>query len=163
MKLQKESVFDAVQTVLEEKGISYKEGMDISEAIKPNSDERKQVIALIVADFKAGNVGLKTEYDTDKKLTSYVNGLVSNWFRKDIRINGGAKHAIQNPGSRAGVSNEVIKNLRKMLKAVEGNTESTTKVQTVLDAEIVKHKATNQKKIEVNLELIPEELRCLLG
>ena len=87
--------------------------------------------------------------------------MVSNWIRKDLRLNGGEKYETKNPGSRAGQGDDQLKNL-KALKAQ--HPEHATEI----DVEIAKRVAElglakKKNTVTVDLDKIPAELRAQLG
>jgi len=118
----------------------------------------------VTTAMAAGEIELKEDarkkYDTESKLRSYCDGLVSNWLRKDDRLNGGEKYEPKNPGSRAGSGDEVVRELRKLKKITADETHLTA-----IDAEIEKRlaaiKASKAKDVEIDVEKLPEELRHL--
>lgn len=156
---QREAVYSAVQAICKKANIKFEDGMKISEASGFGSEQRKEVIAHVVSSFQDGKTRITKEY-SEQELKSYCNGLVSNWLRKDTRLNGGSKYEIQNPGSRAGQGNPAIKETKKLLKQVAG-TDKEPKVQAVLDKMVAEHKASNTKTAKIDASLLPEELRNL--
>lgn len=51
--------------------------------------------------FKKGRVQYNHEMPSDDKLQMYISGLVSNWLRKDKRLNGQKNYVPRRPGSRS--------------------------------------------------------------
>lgn len=159
MKNQKEAVFSAVCAVF---GSESFDG-----AVKLEGEDRKSVIAIVSAGLIDGSVEMKdTEANRAKKadekeMKKYTSGLVNNWLRKDKRLNGGVKHQIQNPGSRAGSGDKILRELKK-LKA----TLSDAAQIAVVEGEITKRQVTlaaeKAKTVEINIDNIPEELRHLI-
>lgn len=158
---QKESVYAAVKAFLQENGIKHEDGQRVT----LDKEGRRAVIAMVTTAAMAGEMELSAEaaakYDTTEKMSGYANGLVSNWLRKDTRLNGGEAYEPKNPGSRAGQGDEVIKNLRNFVKTL---TEESHK--KAVEAEIKKRQAEIQsskaKKVEINVELLPESLRSFV-
>jgi hypothetical protein len=156
---QRESVFQAVLFVMNLKP-------DHKGFVKPTSEERKQIISLVAADLAEGRAEFsdeaKAKYDTLEKIKGYTNGMVSNWLRKDPRLNEtGGKYETKNPGSRAGQGDEQLKNL-KALQSMVTDPEQKKAVQAKIDerqAEVAKSKA---KTVTIDINQIPEELRHLV-
>lgn len=119
-----------------------------------------------MSGFTNGTVELSAEaaakYDTEAKLKSYTQGLVSNWLRKDVRLNGGSKYETKNPGSRAGSGDDTVKALRA-LRSTLTNADQIAEVEMEIAARIAAFKASKTPKVEINAELIPENLRHLVG
>lgn len=155
MKSQRESVFAAVCLVCG----------DFGNKIEPTKEQRAKIVELVVADFKSNQAVLsddaRAKFDTDAKLKTYTSGLVSNWIRKDTRLNGGEKYETKNPGSRAGQSDEMLKNL----KALRSQLTDTSHIAAV-DEKIAEREAelakTKAKTVTINVDAIPEDLRYLL-
>lgn len=159
---QKESVFSAVEVVLNEAG------RQVDGAVTLSKEERSQVVSMVTESITSGETefsdAAKAKYDTPEKVRSYVVGLVNNWLRKDKRLNGGVKYQAKNPGSRAGSTDPVIKELRKLLSTLTEEDQKAA-VQAEIDARLAEIQATKQaaKKEEINLDHIPEHLRALVG
>ena len=91
--------------------------------------------------------------------------MVDNTFRKDKRMNGGVKHEIKNPGSRAGSGDEVVKNLRALLSTTTDESAKSS-ISTAISTRIEELKALkpkSAKKVKIDFDLIPEELRHLIA
>lgn len=153
---QKEAVFSAITEVLG----------NFSGSAELSTEQRKEVISSIMSGFASGAVELSAEaaskYDTDAKLKSYTQGLVSNWLRKDVRLNGGSKYETKNPGSRAGSGDDTVKALRA-LRSTLTNADQISEVEAEIATRVATFKASKMPKIEINAELIPENLRHLVG
>jgi len=160
---QKEGVFAAINSVLTEADKTIVDG----EKVELTDTERASVTMIVAEGLHAGDISMsadaKAKYDTvDKLKTKYVPGLVSNWLRKDLRLNGGEKYKAKNPGSRAGQGDEQLKNL-KLLKQTITDPEQQVKVQEAIDARIAEIKKEKAEKIEVDMSKIPAELLEQLG
>lgn len=158
MMNQKEAVFSAVCQVT---------GQDsFDSAIELTKDQRAEVISIVAEGFANGEVEMKDEarkkHDTEAKLRTYTNGLVSNWLRKDKRLNGGVKYEIKNKGSRAGSGDKVIRELKKLRSTLTDEAQIAA-----VDAEIEKRlatvKAEKAKSVEIDTSLIPQDLLDLVG
>jgi len=163
---QREAVYNATHQVLKENNISFEDGDNVADVI---SDHRDAVIAIVVEGFKNGTIELKdTPSNQEKlanptKLRSYVSGLVSNWYRKDKRFNGNTKYVAKNPGSRTGQSDSKLKALRNLKKMLETKGQDSTEVDSYIEARLEELNAEKAKKIEVNMDEIPAELKETLG
>lgn len=158
MKSQKEAVFNAIVELF---------GHDGQSAFEATKEQRAQIIEMVTTGISNGTVEFsadaKAKYDTEAKVKGYVSGMVSNWLRKDTRLNGGEKYVTKNPGSRAGAGDEVLKNL-KAFKTTLGDDEAAI---AAVDAEIEKRqaflKSQKQKEVKINIDLLPEELKHLVN
>ena len=159
---QKEGTYQAIETVLAEAGKTIEHG----EKVQLTDAEKEKVIETVANGFFDGQIIMKPESfkkhaASRQAMRAYVAGLVKNWLAKDKRLNGGVEHTIKNPGSRAGVGDQVLKELKK-LKATLTNPDQIAYV----DAEIDKRKAELQAEkdlgLEINPDLIPENLRHLI-
>lgn len=156
---QREATYNAIKSVLK-----FSDGDNIKERF--TSDLKKQTKSILFEGFRSGTITSSESFQSktlkdDSKLNAYCNGLISNWAKKDKRMNGGVQHKIQNPGSRAGQGDETIKELRKLAKQVAG-TDAESEVQAALDARVVEVKAAKTPTLTINTEAIPEHLRHLV-
>lgn len=89
---QKDAVFTAVTTVLASNGISFQVNMTNVFPVLTRA-LRSQVNDYLQTEFLAGNVDIsddaKPKLADVVALRAYISGLVSNWVRKDTRLNGG--------------------------------------------------------------------------
>lgn len=156
---QKDAVFSAVISVLKENGVEFMVNQDtLSDVL--DKDLRMLIINNLINKFKTGAVVLSKGYN-DKELKSYVGGLVNNWTKKDMRLNGGITHTIQQPGSRIGQTDPMAKELRKMLIATKG-----TPNEAIVKKELIKRQEQLRKEqaasIIIDKTHIPEALHHLL-
>ena len=153
---QREAVYDAVGSVQE---------FDDGDRVELTNDERAEVVAKIVGWIEDGScdfsVDAQAKHNTTEKKTSYVRGLVSNWLRKDLRMNGGEKYTAKNPGSRAGQGDKQRKELRKLLSLHKEDADKAEQIQTFIDKRLAEIKEEKKKDIEIDVEQLPEELRQL--
>lgn len=162
---QHQAVFQATKFIL---GSEFKEGVDIKTYI--TKEQRAAVIDLVVDMFQKNEAELseraRAKFDTVQKLRTYTNGLVTNWFNKGKDLNGGVDYEVKNPGSRAGAGDEqlkTLKNLKANLVLKGASAEAIAKVDAVIEARISAITETSAVKLkEVNVELLPEELRGLV-
>ena len=164
---QREAVYNATKAVLKENAVQFEDGDNIADVM---TDElRKSIMAIVVEGFKNGEVELKDtpsnqeKLASDSKLNSYVSGLVSNWFRKDKRFNGNTKYVAKNPGSRTGQSDSKLKALRNLKKMMDTKGQDSTEVDAYIEARVNELAAEKAKKIEVDFNEIPAELKESLG
>ena len=145
---QKEATYEAIV------GITGYNGGD---ACKPTPEQRKRINEVLCAGFRNGSISLEREF-TDKELTVYVSGLISNWLRKDKRLNGDVKYVAKNPGSRSGVGDVQLKNLKALLSTVDPEDEAAvTEIQGYIEAREAEIAAA--KKPVINVDALPESLR----
>lgn len=166
---QREAVYQAVKNVFAENQLSFEDGMDVSEVVV--GDFRGAVHEIICEGFRSGTIEFaptpsnKEKLASQAKLSAYVSGLISNWVRKDTRLNGDEKYTAKNPGSRTGQSDEQMKTLRALAKQFAG-----TEKESLINAQIEKRKseiaATKSKAVELTPEQIaklPADVRESLG
>jgi hypothetical protein len=127
---QKQVVHNAIMAFLQENGLSLNDNK-----VELTHNDRKTIVTMIMAAIDSGDMHLSVtalaKHDTPKKIRNYSTGLLSNWLRKDHRINGGLKHKIKNPGSKANQDDEVIKSLKSIRKLLSNHKEILA-----IDAEI---------------------------
>jgi hypothetical protein len=134
-------------------------------------DERGLVHQMVCEGFRNGTIEFEAtpanqeKLASDSKLSAYVSGLISNWIRKDTRLNGGEKYEIKNPGSRAGQSDEQMKTLRALAKQFAG-----TDKEAVVHAQIEKRKselaAAKSKSVALTpeqIDALPDDVKAALG
>jgi len=159
---QKQGVYDAVQAFHQENDLHFEDGMKV----ELTKEQRSTIVGMVAAAMIAGEVSLseaaREKHNTDAKITKYCDGLVNNWLRKDTRLNGGVKHEIKNPGSRAGQGDEQLKNLKLLHKTLDDD-EQKTVVQAEIDKRIEELRAEKQKNVEINFDVIPDDLKEKLG
>ena len=138
---QKDAVYQAVISVLSNEGVAFKEGVDSAISLL-NRPLRSRINSILMSGFASGNVELDTSFDSQAALKTYTSGLVSNWLRKDARLNGGIKAA---PSKRNNVvSKSSVKSRDKdlQLKALKALLSQTTdnekrlEIQSFIDARV---------------------------
>lgn len=156
---QAQAVVSATQSVL---------GSDFNQSQPVLSYITKAQIELIVdtvtAQIIAGEVefGAKEKYDTDAKVRAYTKGMVNNWHRKSLQLNP-TKYEAKNPGSRAGSSDPMVREMKK-LKAqltAAGDEDTAAEVQAQIDSRIQEVKPTKALPT-INPSALPESLRHLV-
>ena len=161
---QREATYNAIKSVLEANNISFEDGMNTKEVLTP--EIKKEIRGVLFEGFRANSISYTAAFassklNNDSELNKYCGGLISNWIKKDKRLNGNVKYVIKNPGSRAGQSDEQVRELRKLLKTVAG-TDAETEVKKALDARIAEVKATKVPAVTINVDALPEALRHLV-
>lgn len=155
---QKNGVFAAVCSVTE------CESWD--SAVELTKEQRDSVISIVTQGLIDGNIEMsdkaRVKYDTEEKMKKYTPGLVSNHLRKDLRLNGDIPHEPKNPGSRAGSGDVVIKELKKF-QSTFTDPEQIESVQVEIDKRLAVLKSEKMKDVEIDMSLIPDDLKELLG
>lgn len=148
MVKQKDATYTAIVNVTGFKG----EGKCVT-----TREQRAQVAMILSEGFRSGSIGYEGDFNTlsDSDQKSYVSGLISNWLRKDTRLNGGEKYAAKNPGSRAGSSDPQLKALRTLITQVPE--EQKSEIQSYIDARMNELNAAKVKST-VDFSALPEEL-----
>jgi hypothetical protein len=165
---QREAVYLATMAVLADHGINFDDGQAGGVEAVVTKELRRDIIQVVTTSLLAGETEMSAEgrakYTDEKSMKGYVNGLVSNWFRKDLRFNGNVKHEIKAPGSRAGSGDEVLKALKTLREVKADDAEAVV----LIDAKIAERKAEIGTKktatiTDEMLALVPAELRAKLG
>lgn len=157
---QKEGVYTATKAVCDKHNIEVYDGVDKDEQGRTSkvhwqealtSDARKEIILAVAVALDQGKIDMtekaKAKYHSvDKLVKEYVPGLVSNWLRKDLRLNGNHPHEIKNKGSRSGSGDAIIKNLKLLQK----DPRLTDAQRKQIDQQIEKRKA------EIATKLVPQ-------
>jgi len=150
---QKEAVFQAVNAVFSEHGIAFESGMDANTLL--TKELKGQVVEILFTGFQNKTVGLSATIE-DAHLKGYCSSLLSNWLRKDTRLNGGVKYVAKNPGSRAGSGDEQVKAMKQLLKIHPGDED----IINALNARLAEIGASKVNTPTVNFEALPEALRA---
>lgn len=112
---QKDAVFLAIKEL-------KRGAVDTETPVTLTKQEKKVVEQKLFEGFKKGRVAYNHEMPSDDKLALYISGLVSNWLRKDKRLNGQRNYVPQRPGSRttpqqlntSGIDQEQLEALRRL-------------------------------------------------
>ncbi len=159
---QKDAVYNITISVLYENKVAFNEGeQHVNEVM--TKEIRNTITECLMDSFRFNKeVCLDKNYDY-KKLRAYTQGVISNWYRKDPRLNGGTKYIPKKKGSRVGFNDPQVKAMRKMLKEVK-KTNNQQHINAIQE-EISKRLATIQTekaKSKVDASAIPEHLRHLV-
>ncbi len=153
---QSEAVFSAVMNVMGEQDGAY----------VPTKEERAQIINIVTEGILQNDVDFsdqaRAKYNTDKLVRGYTSGMVSNWLRKDTKLNGGTKYVPANPGSRAGSSDPEVKNLKLLIKSGKLDEGQTEIAQARIDEKVQAIKA-EKANVEIDFTAIPSDLLASLG
>jgi hypothetical protein len=148
---QKEAVFKAVCNVTGHKG----EGQ-----VSITKEQRAQVSMILFEGFRSESIELDRTYD-DAGLKAYISGLVSNWLRKDKRLNGGVTYVAKNPGSRQGSADPQLKAMRTLLSTLTDE-EQRQEVQGHIDQRIAEINSAKMTKV-IDFSALPAELQAKFG
>lgn len=154
---QKEGVYSCVVAVLKEKGESVEPGVKVELA----TSERKMCVAMLCEATEAGDLEVKSE-KARSNLPKYWDGTLSNWLRKDTRLNGGEPYKTKSPGSRAGSQDPEIREMRKMLKHPDYAAHKV-QIQAAIDAKLAEIAASKAKDVEIDTSVISPKLLAKLG
>lgn len=146
MMNQRQAVFSVISSVFGDIGAN--------EVVKLDKPQLAVVHDELFKLFKSGQVEYRGGCPDDAKLKKYIPGLVNNWMRKDLRLNGGTPYTTKNPGSRQGSGDETVKAMRALLGAVTDPNQKAA-IQAEIDARI----ATLKPKAVINIAALPENLR----
>ena len=135
---QREIVYTTVTSVFAQSKVAFTPSQSVAKDLC-TSDLRKAVTQDIMAAFRAGQVELKATDANAKKIASdpelrkYISGLITNWFNKDPRLNGGtggstASTGTKSSGGRLNSDPEIrrLRNLHKTLVAAGKSVEAST-------------------------------------
>jgi hypothetical protein len=167
---QREAVYATTKNVLKDAGIDFEDGGKIETVM--TEELRIKITGIICEAFKKGEVELKDtpsnreKLESDSKLSSYVSGLVSNWYRKDKRFNGNEKYETKNPGSRAGQGDPQLKALRALHKQFVGVDNAKAKeIQGHIEARVktIAEEKTKKAVADIDYSVIDDDLLASLG
>lgn len=151
---QKQATYIAIVNALTRAGVAFSDGMDVGPHMR--KEVRAAASVELVAGFREGKIELEREFD-DTELKSYVSGLISNWVRKDKRLNGDTKYVPKNPGSRVGMTDSQLKALKQLL-STKSDPAERAEIQTFIDARVAELGAS--KAVAVNYDALPEALKA---
>jgi len=158
---QKEAVFAAVTNVLSQAGHNMTENEDVAPLME-GKELRAQVSQILLEGFTTGTIELKEGYDT-AKLKMYTSSVLSNWLRKDTRLNGGVKYVAKNPGSRAGAGDEQLKAIRLVKSTISVDDPRYADVVAAEATRMSELQAAKVKPVEINLSALPTALATLFS
>lgn len=160
---QREATYNAIVTVLSTNNVSFTEGDDVKNVL--TASMKKEVRKMLVSGFNDNTIAtgdsFNNKFSSDTELNKYCSGLISNWIKKDTRLNGNSKYQVINKGIRAGHGDSQVKELRKLLKVTSG-TDAEQDVAAALNARIAQVKAEKSPSVTINADVLPEHLRHLV-
>jgi hypothetical protein len=161
---QREATFNAITIVISNNNVNFNHGQNVKSVL--TSSMKKAVKDALIQQFKAGKVDCteefrRTKLSSDSELSKYCSGLISNWIKKDPRLNGNNQYQAVNKGTRIGQSDLQVKELRKLLKITVG-TDAQDQVSQALSARLDELKAAKAPQISIDVTALPEHLRHLV-
>lgn len=160
---QKQAVRNAIFSVLEARNISYELNGPVAIGDVMTADDKSAAREILFTGFRNGEIEYKEGFDSkvndDTELKKYVSGLLNNWMRKDKELNCGEVYKTKNPGSRAGSADPQIKELRKLLKVTESESDKKA-IQDAITARLAQIKP--EKTVQIDASALPEHLRSLV-
>lgn len=160
---QREATYNAIVSVLESNAIAFNPGDDVKNLL--TSSMKKTVRSELVNGFNNNTIAagddFMSKFGSEIELNKYCSGLISNWIKKDTRLNGNSKYQVVNKGIRAGHGDAQVKELRKLLKVTSG-TEAEQEVAEALSNRIAQVKAEKSPTVSINADALPEHLRHLV-
>ena len=148
--------------------IAYRQPVDSKVTL--TADEIVTVATDLANRTMDGDIGMartdgnKPKFDDIKEMIKYWKSSVRDCLLKDTAVNGGTKHTAAFSRPR----DEQLKNLTLLhTQYIEnGDNESAVLIQAAIDErkkKLESEKPASQRKKEVNLDTIPEELKEQLG
>lgn len=162
---QKDAVFSAISQVLGDNGVAFESGLNVSSLL--NKEFRGQITNILVASFQNGEIDMDANFaNTTKhntpKLRAYVSGLISNWVRKDTRLNGNIAYVPKAPGSRKGSGDPQLKALRALYGQATTDADRN-EIQGYIDTRVAELESAKFSTSKLDISALPEELVAKLG
>jgi hypothetical protein len=131
---QKDAVFSAIIHVLSNNGVEFEVGVtDLATVFTKTL--RAEVTNTLAQQFTNNEIELSVEaqskLNSPTELRAYVSGLISNWLRKDNRLNGGVKISTTTK-SKTFLSDPQIKAL-KQLMSTQTDQAKRSEIQAHID------------------------------
>lgn len=165
---QKDAVYNAIVSAFATANVTFSEGMDVGPTMKDKT-LRAAVQSEIEAGFLAGTIDFeptasnKEKMSTPAKLSQYVSGLISNWIRKDERLNGNVKYEAKNPGTRVGSTDPQLKALRQLASQFKQDPIKFAEIQNHITNRVSTLQTEKAKAIKVDLSVLDPALVAELG
>lgn len=165
---QRQGVYVAVMNFLADKGTAFDDGQTPTAAELITKDDRAKIVALIAGGFNTNEIAMTSEaaakYCTPEGKTKYSGELLSNWLRKDERLNGGGKYQPKNPGSRTNSKDSMLVNLKNLrtLQEQSGNTEAIQAIDAAIAARQTELAIEKAPAIQIDASKIPTHLLHLV-
>lgn len=161
---QSDAVYKATEQVFTEHGVDFHDGIKAQDFC--TAEMRKQIIEIVTAGIESGDVDFSdsahAKHDTTDKKRGYVRGMVSNWFRRDQRLNGGEVYQPKNPGSRVGSSDDQVKALRALLKSGTLDADGVKMAEKALNDRLAEIRA-ERNKVEIDIDALPANIQALIN
>jgi hypothetical protein len=126
---QKEATYQSVLEAFNVNNINFTPNVTYAK-LHLNKALRKQVVSILMDKFNSTLVEVSEDFMSKTitlvQLSKYCNGLLSNWLRKDTRLNGGAKYTANiNTSAKtensADKKNKVKKGKSAFVKSIDEN------------------------------------------
>jgi hypothetical protein len=142
---QKDAVYQAITNTFE---------ITDGQAVVLDKEQRAEIVNILCEGFTAKKISYDGDVPVDAELRTYCNGLLSNWLRKDPRLNGNVKYVAKNPGSRSGSTDPQVSAMRILLGTKTDPTERA-EIQAFIDRRLAEIKPSAAKT------LTPEQVEAL--
>ena len=164
MKNQKNFVCECLLEVLSERSVEFVLNGDVNIKDVLNDSDVKEVRRRVCDGFENNEIQMSDKsrdkyIGNEKELSKYVGGLVNNWIRKCKEFNGGNNYQPKNPGSRKGSGDEMVREMRKLLKTI-----TNQEVRNEIELEIKKRieLINPESVIVIDSEKLPQHLQYLV-
>lgn len=161
---QKMAVINVILATLSDRGVKYELKSETPVQDILTESDKTTIRTTLFSMFRKGEVECSEEatkkFTDDSELKAYISGLVNNWVRKSVDLNGNVKYQAKNPGSRQGSGDEQVREMKKLLSQT---TDASKKqlIQSAIDARLSEIKS-EKNKVEIDVSKLPEELRSLV-
>lgn len=151
MLSQKEAVYNFVTSVF-----TFVDGV-----FQGTKEQRATVINMLVAGFQNGEIGLDNQaiMSDEAKLRSYASGLLSNWLKKDKRLNGGIQYVPKTTGTRT--SDPQLREMKKLLSTLAAGTQDYLLVEAAIAAR--QDEIAAAKAPVIDFSVLPASLQSKFG
>ena len=148
---QKEATFAAVTSAFSEFGIKYDKSVSCRTIVDGNKNLHTNIIDRLVMMIESGEMPLSSKQKDNRK---YCVGLLNNWLRRDLRLNGGVEYV-----GNVGTGSSEVRNLKALL-AQQTDEEAKMVIQAEID-KLIAEKAA-KKAPAIDETKIPEHLKKFL-
>ena len=164
---QRQATVEAILEVLESRGIDYQLNGETPVSEVLIDSDKATVREMLFEQFRAGEVSVSdnfrdTKLHDDSELKKYISGLVNNWIRKYKPFNCGQAYVAKNPGSRAHVGDEQLRELKKLSAQCAEDPEAMKAITDAIVQRKAQLEAEKAKSVTVNVDALPEALRHLV-
>lgn len=162
---QREATVGTILAVLEARGVEYVLNGETPISSVLTDTDKATIRETLFTMFREGEVTYKDDFqwkvDDDKELKKYISGLVNNWIRKAKEFNNGQAYVAKNPGSRAHVQDEQLRELKKLSAQCANNPEAMSEIAEAIAARKAEIEAA-KPQAQINTDALPEHLRHLV-